>query len=96
MQFEYSAYILPLLAAAIVSAIVVIYAWMRRSANGAFALFALAAFILEWIVSYSLEIMGVGIETKYFWGVIEYIGIAFVPYGWLIFSIAYSGQEQIL
>ncbi len=96
MQFEYSAYILPLLAAAIVSAIVVVYAWMRRSTNGAFALFVLAVFILEWIVSYSLEVMGIGLETKYFWGVVEYIGIAFVPYGWLIFSIAYSGQEQII
>lgn len=96
MQFEYSPYIPPLLIAAIVSAIVVIYAWMRRSARGALALFVLAIFVLEWILSYSLEIMGMGLETKYFWGVMEYIGIAFVPYGWLIFSIAYSGQERIL
>ncbi len=96
MQFEYSPYIPPLLIAAIVSAIVVIYAWMRRSASGALALFVLAIFVLEWILSYSLEIMGMGLETKYFWGVMEYIGIAFVPYGWLIFSIAYSGQERIL
>ena len=63
MQFEYSPYIPPLLIAAIVSAIVVIYAWMRRSASGALALFVLAIFVLEWILSYSLEIMGMGLET---------------------------------
>ena len=96
MSFEYFPFILPLLAAAIFSAIVVIYTWMRRSANGALALFVLAIFVLEWIVSYSLEIMGTGLETKYFWGVIEYIGIAFVPYSWFIFSIVYSGQERII
>jgi len=96
MQFEYSPYTLPLLSAAIVSAMVVAYAWTRRSAKGALPLFVLAVFVLEWIISYSLEIMGIGLETKYFWGVMEYIGIAFVPYVWLIFSIAYSGQEGIL
>lgn len=96
MSFEYSSYVLPLLAAAVVSAIVAVYTWMRRSANGALALFVLAVFVFEWIVSYLLEVMGIGRETKYFFGVLEYIGIAFVPYSWLIFSIAYSGQERIL
>lgn len=96
MSFEYTPYALPLIAAAVISAIVAVYAWMRRSATGALALFVLALFVLEWMVSYLLEIMGTGPETKYIWGVLEYIGIAFVPYGWLIFSITYGGQEQII
>ncbi len=96
MSFEYSSYVLPLLAAAVVSAIVAVYTWIRRSANGALALFVLAVFVFEWIVSYLLEVMGTGLETKYFFGVLEYIGIAFVPYSWLIFSIVYSGQEQVV
>jgi len=96
MSFEYSPYILPLIAAAFVSVTVAIYAWMRRSASGALALFLMAVAIAEWIVGYSLEIAGANLETKYFWGVIQYFGIAFVPYGWLIFSIVYSDQKKIL
>jgi hypothetical protein len=96
MHFEYSPYVLPLIAAALVSVFVAVYAWMRRSANGAFALFLMAVAIFEWTVGYSLEIASVGLESKYFWAVIQYIGIAFVPYGLLIFSIVYSDQTKIL
>ena len=96
MSFEYSPYILPLIAAALVSVTVAIYAWMRRSANGALALFLMAVSIFVWTVGYSLEIAGTDLETKYFWGVIQYIGIAFAPYGWLIFSIVYSDQAKII
>ena len=96
MSFEYSPYILPLIVAAIVSATVAIYAWTRRSANGALPLSLLAASIFMWTVGYSFEIAGTNIETKYFWGVIQYFGIAFAPYFWLIFAIDYSDNEKIL
>ena len=96
MSFEYSPYILPLIAAALVSATVAIYAWTRRSATGALPLFLMSVSIFVWTVGYSLEIAGTNIETKYFWGVIQYIGIAFAPYGWLIFSIVYSEQIKTI
>lgn len=96
MNFEYSPYILPLIAAALISATVAVYAWMRRSTNSAFALFLMSAAIFEWAVGYSLEIAGTNIETKYFWGVIQYFGIAFAPYGWLLFSMAYSDHAKII
>ena len=96
MSFEYSPYILPLIAAAIVSATVAIYAWTRRSANGALPLSFLAASIFVWTVGYSIEIAGTNIETKYFWGVMQYFGIAFAPYFWLIFAIDYSDNAKIL
>ena len=92
MNFEYSPYILPLIAAALVSATVAVYAWMRRSATGASGLFLMAVSIFVWTVGYSLEIAGTDLETKYFWGVIQYIGIAFAPYGWLIFAIDIQRQ----
>jgi PAS domain S-box-containing protein len=92
MSFEYSPYILPLIAAALVSAVVAVYSWMRRSANGAYVVFLTALAIFVWTVGYSLEIAGRDLDTKYFWGVIQYIGIAFAPYGWLVFSIVYGRQ----
>jgi len=96
MSLEYSPYILPLVAAALVSVTVAVYAWLRRSATGALPLFLLAVSIVIWAVGYALEIMGTDLETKYLWGVMQYIGIAYSTYSWLIFSIVYSDQAKII
>jgi len=96
MSFEYSPFVLPLIASALISMVVAIYAWMRRSTSGALVLSLTAVSIFVWVIGYSLEIVGADLETKYFWGVIQYIGIAFAPYGWLIFSIIYSDQAKII
>ena len=94
MKFEYTSYLLPLLFAAIVSASIAIYAWTRHSVPGALALCLMSFAVFEWAVGYSLEIAGISLETKYFWGVLEYIGIALAPYAWFLFSLAYSGQTK--
>jgi PAS domain S-box-containing protein len=96
MSFEYSPYVLPLIAAAFVSVAVAIYAWMRRLATGALPLFLLAVSIFIWVVGYALEITGTDLETKYLWGAIQYVGIAFSTYSWLMFSIVYSDQAKII
>lgn len=96
MSFEYSNYILPLIVSAIVSVAVSLYVWMRRSTAGALVLSLMAAAIFVWDVAYTLEITGVELETKYFWGTIQYIGIAYSTYGWLIFAISYSGYAKLL
>jgi len=96
MSFEYSPFVLPLIVSALVSVIVAISAWMRRSTAGARVLSLMAAAIFLWDVAYALEITGVELETKYFWGTIQYIGIAYSTYGWLIFAIIYSGYAKIL
>ena len=96
MNFEYSPYALPLIAAALVSIVVLAYAWKYRAANGAYALLLMAVSIFEWTFAYALEIMGATLETKYFWGAIQYFGIAFVPYGWLVFAISYANLNQWL
>lgn len=96
MSYVYTPYILPLIAAALVSALVAFYAWTRRATAGALPLALMAAVIFEWTVAYSFEISGAMLEIKYFWGVLQYIGIAFVSYSVLLFSLAYSGYEKIL
>ncbi len=96
MNFTYSPYVLPLLPAFIASIFVTLYAWFRRTARGAAGLFILSLAVSWWITGYALEIMGADISTKYLWGVLQYFGIAFAPYGWLIFSIEYYRQNKIL
>ncbi|GAB4545511.1 MAG: hypothetical protein Fur002_19720 [Anaerolineales bacterium] len=96
MSYIYTPYILPLIAAALVSAFVAFYAWTRRATAGALPLALMAAVIFEWVVAYSFEITGATLEIKYFWGVIQYFGIAFVSYSVLLFSLSYSGYQKRL
>lgn len=94
MNFEFIPYIFPLLAAAIVSILVAIYAWTRLATKGAPALLLLSLSIAEWTIGYSLEIAGTNLETKLVWGILQYFGIAFAPYAWLIFSLSYNDDEK--
>ncbi|MEW6286633.1 MAG: histidine kinase N-terminal 7TM domain-containing protein [Chloroflexota bacterium] len=96
MQFEYSPYILPLIAAALVSTVVAVYAWMNRSVRGAKALSFMALALAIWAGGYALEIAGANLSTKYIGGVIQYIGIPFAPYTWLIFSLIYSDTTKTI
>ena len=96
MSFEFTSYVLPLLAAALISSLVAIYTWTRLATKGAFALLILSLAIVEWTVGYSLEISGTTLETKFIWGILQYFGIAFAPYAWLIFSLSYTDDEKKL
>ncbi len=94
MAFEYTPYILPLIAAAMVTIVVMGYAWLHRSTNGAKALALIAASITLWLLGYALEVAGSNLETKFFWGAAQYIGIASAPYFWMIFGYQYSGRDR--
>jgi len=96
MSFSYTPYVLPLIVAAVFSLALAFYAWHRRLTSGARVLSFMAGAIFIWETAYSLEISGATLETKYFWGTIQYIGITVSTYSWLIFSIIYSGYERIL
>lgn len=96
MNFEYSPYALPLIAAAFISVTIAIYAWNHRSAKGAHALFMMAVAIFIWTFAYSLEVIGTDLQTKHFWAVIEYFGVAFVPYSWFVLSLSYGNLKKFL
>jgi signal transduction histidine kinase/PAS domain-containing protein len=95
-NYHFTPYILPLIAAALFSAWVVGYSWSRRSSPVAMALILMGAGILIWSVGYALEICAAAPETKFLWGKIEYIGIALVPYAWVIFSYYHSHRGERL
>jgi PAS domain S-box-containing protein len=96
MQFQFTPYTLPLLAAAVVSMWVAFYAWPRRAIGGALALAALALAITAWSVGYIFEIAGADLPTKLFWGKMQYIGIVTVPLMWLIFTFNHANQTRRL
>jgi hypothetical protein len=91
VQFQYSPYIIPLVAASIIAASVAIYVWLRRTtASGAVALILLALASAEWSLGYALEIAGADLPTKIFWGKSQYIGIGTIPLLWVIFAYYHS------
>ena len=96
MHFQYTPYILPLLAAAAILIWVAVYAWRHRAVPSAIPLAWLALAITEWSVGYALEIAGADLPTKLLWGKIQYIGITGTPFLWLIFALTHAGQGRWL
>ncbi len=85
--------LLPLFAS-IMALTIALYAWRLRPKRGATALSWLAIATLVWSLSYALEIAGADLSTKLFWAKVQYLGIAFVPLGWLIFALEYAGRDR--
>ncbi len=96
MQFKYTPYALPFLAAAVVAGGLVVFIWRRRNTRGATALALLSLVALIWTLGYGLEIAGTDLVTKVFWGKIQYFGIVTVPLLWLIFSLQYTSHDKWL
>lgn len=94
MQYQYSPYLIPLIAAALVSGWVMVYAWQRRSAPNAAALAIMAVGITQWSLGYVLEIAGADLFTKLFWGKTQYIGIALTPLAWFVFAYFQTNQGR--
>lgn len=93
---QYTAYVLPLLLASLISGSLVIPAWRRRPATGAdtFAFFAASSSL--WCLAYAMELLGADIPTKLFWAKVQYFAITSVPVFYLIFSVRYTRSWQNL
>lgn len=96
MSWYYTPYLLPMLAAALISTVLAIYAWRRRGVPGATAFFILAIALIMWSLGYALEIAGTDLTTKIFWGKVQYIGIIIVTLAWLAFSLQYTNHIEWL
>jgi hypothetical protein len=86
--------VLPLLISALLSLVVAGYAWPRRYLLGVWPLWLIGVAIAVWSVGYALEIVSPTAEGKIFWGQVQYIGIALVPFAFLWFAVSYTGVGQ--
>lgn len=96
MQLEFSIFLIPLALCALISVVVAIYAWSRRSRQSAVALTILASVIALWCIGYAFELAAVELQAKYFWGKLQYIGIASVPLFWFIFAYNHANPGKRL
>ena len=96
MHWQYTPYVLPLVVAAVVSAVVARMAWRRRRVPGATSLLLLMLVIIEWSLMNVLELGSPELEVKLFWANLQYLGIVIVPMMWLVFALQYTGREKHL
>jgi PAS domain S-box-containing protein len=93
LHLQYTPYIIPLLLAALISIWMMIIILMQRSrANLGLAGLSLA--IAVWVLGHAGEIAGTDLATKIFWSQVQYIGIALVPFTWLIFSFNHAHPDN--
>lgn len=72
------------------------YVWQRRPAPGATAAALLIAGVVVWSLSNALEMASASLDTKIFWGNMQFVGIVIVPASWLAFTLQYTSREQSL
>jgi PAS domain S-box-containing protein len=94
MQFNFSPYIPTLILAFLISLWIAFYSWTRPKNRSAVALSILAVLIAVWLLGYALEIAGSDLETKRFWGQVEYIGIALIPVTWFVFAFLHAFRNK--
>jgi len=86
-------YALPLFIGSVISAILVVLAWQRRSEPGALA-FLISMFALGmWSLAYANEIVAVSAETKILWHKLAYTNIPIVVPFWLLFLLQHEQRS---
>ncbi len=89
-------YALALLVSAIVSVIVSLIAWRRRTAAGAVPLVLLMLTLLEWSLTYAVHWLTPDLRGKWFWLDATYIGVVTAPTLFLVFSLQYTNRKHWL
>ena len=94
--WQFTPYLLLVGIAALLTTSLAIYTWYHRHTPGGKYLFFLLAAAAVWSVGYTFEIASTTLEAKLFWVRIEYLGIATVPFLWLLYTLRFTGREYFL
>lgn len=94
MAWQNSPYVVPLLIAAFMTAILARLAWGRRPAPGATPLAILNLAVCEWSLGYALGMASAALEAKLFWAKIQYLGIVVVPVAWLVLALQHTRRHR--
>lgn len=96
MALSSVAYAVPPTAAAVLALVLATLAWDRRPARGAtpFAVAMLA--VAVWSVAVLLELLAVDSATSLLFARLAHVGITVFPAAWLLFALAYVGEESLV
>jgi PAS domain S-box-containing protein len=95
MRYQYISYIWPLLASALVTLSLGIYAFSKRqNAKGAIGFMLSMAILTLWSVANALEMSAVDFSTKLFWANVQYIAYCYSPVTLLALCMEFTGHDQ--
>ena len=96
MDLQYPIYLLSLLASAMLTVGVALYAWRRRATPGAAAL-VWCTLLCTWLsLTEGLMVISRTPQAAGFWYNLRYIALAGLPVAWLAFILHYSGYGEWL
>lgn len=96
MHLEYTPFAIPYIVSGIITLVMAVVVWKRRSRPGATGLCCFMLAMAEWSLGNAMEMCSVGVEAKTVWSNIEYVGIATMPVAWLAAALGFSGKGEWL
>jgi diguanylate cyclase (GGDEF)-like protein/PAS domain S-box-containing protein len=94
MEYQFTPYVTPLLAAGLMTSLVAGYAVTQRKLPWGIPFAVLMTSVTVWSVSYALELCSVDMAGKLFWTDIEYVGFVSTPVAWLVMVIELTGSSS--
>lgn len=70
-RLEYTPYVWPVIASAVLLAVLAIYGWRRRSVPGALPFVALTICGIQWVLGSALELASLDLAAKIFWAKVQ-------------------------
>lgn len=89
-------YIVALLIASVISALMALFVFTRRTKTGAGALSCLMLATSIYSFGYAFELASSTLAGMLFWSKFQYLGISMLPALWLIMVIQYTGRDRWL
>lgn len=82
--------------AAFIALSTIIVLWRYRNADEVRFLIFVQFFAAIWALTYALEFSTQNLEMKMFWSQVSYLGIAFLPLSYFLFTTAFSQKSNII
>src|SRR5512146_3185441 len=95
MHWQYTPYMLPLAAVAVLALVLSHYAWRLRRAPGAVPLGILMLAAAAWAVFDVVHLGYADLGVKLFWVRLTYFSAVAMPPLWLVFCREYTGQAPL-
>jgi diguanylate cyclase (GGDEF)-like protein len=94
VSYAVTPYTLIYLGAAVIAGLGAYLVWRRRSAPGAFWLFAMQLAIVVWTVSDALDASAATLSTHLLWAKVSYLGSSTVAVFLLLFALEYTNRTK--
>lgn len=94
MQWLVNPYVIPLIAAGLITVICALFVAQQGRVAGATSLLGLCVSVGIWSFAYAFELASPGLSGEIFWSKVEYIGIPFVPLFFFLFSYEFAQPSK--